>query len=66
MKNDFLDNPDAKLILYCLELKKGLALEECVLITEETSIENDGKLFQKLPVQCQYLEIPCKPLPYLI
>lgn len=50
--NDYLETADAKFLLYLLEEKKKLGIEDTVLVTEETSADNDNKPFKKLPLIC--------------
>jgi hypothetical protein len=67
-KNQFLEDADAKLILYC-ELEKNknkLEIDKPILVTEETRNENDNKLFKKLPEICQILHIDYCTLPVLL
>lgn len=52
-KEEYMKTGDAKLILYALNHRES----EPVIITEETPQSNDGKLFKKLPVICDLLEI---------
>jgi hypothetical protein len=67
-KNEYLDSADGKLILYCLtEKKQSILLDgKIILVTEETSTENDNKLFKKLPECCRVLEIENCNLPTLL
>lgn len=65
-KEEFLDDADAKLILFCETEKKKLELDKPILITEETRTENDNKLFKKLPEICDILEIDHCTLPVLL
>lgn len=69
-KNDYLDTADGKLILYCLNEKKQnqntLLSDKPILVTEETSTDNDNKLFKKLPECCRILEIETCNLPTLL
>ena len=46
-----------KLILTSLNLKKDNPTEEVFLVTEETEINNDNKVFQKIPAICSQLDI---------
>lgn len=63
-KNLFLNNADLKQIILCLNLiKEG---ENVVLVTEETEISNDNKLFKKIPAICKELEIETLTLPQLL
>lgn len=68
-KNDYLASADGKLILYCLNEKKlnqnVLLTDKPILVTEETSSDNDNKLFKKLPECCRILEIETCNLPTL-
>lgn len=52
-KTEYMKTGDAKLLLYALNNKD----KEPIIITEETSLSNDGKLFKKLPAICDILEI---------
>lgn len=67
-KNEYLDSADGKLILYCLRDKNQNTLldNKTILVTEETSSENDNKLFKKLPECCRILEIENCNLPTLL
>ncbi|MFP5470068.1 MAG: DUF4411 family protein [Bacteroidia bacterium] len=67
-KNEYLDSADGKLILYCLSEKKQNTLldDKTILVTEETSSENDSKLFKKLPECCKILELENCTLPTLL
>jgi hypothetical protein len=46
-----------KLILTSLNFKKDFPLEEVFLVTEETEVSNDNKLFKKIPAICSQLDI---------
>lgn len=63
-KNSFLNGADMKQIILCLNLIKDG--ERVVLVTEETEIGNDNKLFKKIPAICKELEIETMTLPELI
>lgn len=52
-KAQYLTTGDAKMLLYALNNID----KEPVIITEETKLSNDGKLFKKLPAICEILEI---------
>ena len=67
-KNEYLDSADGKLILYCLKEKNQNTLLDgvTILVTEETSTENDNKLFKKLPECCRVLEIENCNFPTLL
>jgi hypothetical protein len=57
-KKRYLNTADVKFILYCLEEKKKLGIDKTVLVTEETSADNDNKPFKKLPQICKMKDIP--------
>ena len=65
-KQAFLEDADAKLLLFCLSNKGGLNLDKFILVTEETRADNDGKLFKKLPELCELLNIEHCNLPSLL
>lgn len=55
LKNDFMNSADMKLILTSLNIKKDFPTEEVFLVTEETEVSNDNKLFKKIPAICSEL-----------
>ena len=57
LKNDFMNSADMKLILTTLNFKKDFPLEEVFLVTEETEVSNDNKLFKKIPAICSQIDI---------
>lgn len=63
-KDIFLKSGDGKILVYCLKMKSDANLfsELCVL-TEESRVSNDGKLFKKLPLICEHLGIKVIALP---
>jgi hypothetical protein len=65
-KQAWLEDADAKLILFCLSNKGGLNLDKFILVTEETRTDNDGKPFKKLPMMCDLLNIEHCNLPSLL
>lgn len=65
-KQAFLEDADAKLILFCLSNKGKLNLDDLILVTEETKNDNDGKPFKKLPEMCELLNISHCSLPVLL
>jgi hypothetical protein len=65
-RNDYLNTADAKLILCCYNESDILGFEEYLLVTEETSTENDNKVFKKLPAICSILKIKFCTLPSLL
>ena len=57
LKNDFMNSADMKMILTSLNLKKDNPMEEVYLVTEETEVSNDNKVFKKIPAICSQLNI---------
>ncbi len=57
LKNDFMNSADMKLILTSLNLKKDNPKEEIFLVTEETEVSNDNKVFKKIPAICSQLDV---------
>lgn len=57
VKNDFMNSADMKLILTSLNLKKDFPTDEIFLVTEETEVSNDNKIFKKIPAICSQLDI---------
>lgn len=53
-KNEYLKSGDAKIIIYA----HNHLHKSPTVITEETPQSNDGKLFRKIPVICDFLKIP--------
>lgn len=52
-KEQYMSTGDAKLLLYALNNMD----KDPVVITEETMLSNDGKVFKKLPAICEILKI---------
>jgi len=65
LTNDFLKSADAKIILKAIEITKTLD-NQITVVTEETSSNNDNKLYKKIPAICKELNIDCVILPKLI
>jgi hypothetical protein len=63
-KSTFLNSADMKQIILCLNLQKDG--EKVVLVTEETEISNDNKLFKKIPAICKELNIDTLTLPEIL
>lgn len=63
-KDLFLKGADMRQVILCLNIQKGG--ERVVLVTEETEVSNDNKLFRKLPAICRELEIETMTLPELL
>lgn len=57
VKNDFMNSADMKLILTSLTLKRDNPTEEIFLVTEESEVSNDNKVFKKIPAICSQLDI---------
>lgn len=57
LKNDFMNSADMKLILTSINLIKDNPTEEIFLVTEETEVSNDNKVFKKIPAICLQLDI---------
>lgn len=64
LKNEFLNGADIKQVILCLTLQKDE--ERVILVTEETEVSNDNKLFKKLPAICRDLIIETMTLPELL
>lgn len=63
-KNRFLKSADLNQIIVSLILiKEG---HEVIIVTEETEISNDNKLFKKIPAICKELNITTMTLPGLL
>ena len=58
-KSEFLKDADAKMILYALKI----AGSKPTIVTEESSNQNDGKLFKKIPTICSLEGIDCCTVP---
>ncbi|QJD98572.1 DUF4411 family protein (plasmid) [Mucilaginibacter robiniae] len=66
LRNRFLDSADAKLILYSLSRSKASDGTELAIVTEESAVNNDSKLFKKIPLICDMLNIQTMTLPQLL
>lgn len=64
-KNEFLQSGDGKIIVFSQAFKKEQALlfNDFFVLTEESRTTNDGKLFKKLPLICDELDIKTLTLP---
>jgi hypothetical protein len=58
-KKQYLEDADAKMILYALEHLSDIEFIKPIIVTEETKYGNDGKLFKKIPDICEISGIPC-------
>jgi len=65
-KNHFLEDADMKMIILCLNLIKENSMDEIILVTEESEVSNDNKLFKKIPAICRELNITTITLPELL
>ena len=65
-KKEYLENADAKMILYALEHLSDIEFIKPIIVTEETKSGNDGKLFKKIPDICEISGIPCCNLQTLL
>ncbi|SNR66200.1 DUF4411 family protein [Lutibacter flavus] len=65
LTNDFLKSADSKIILKAIEITKTLD-NQITVVTEETSSNNDNKLYKKIPAVCKELNVNCIGLPKLI
>lgn len=63
-KESYLESADMKQVILCLNLQK--TNRTTVLVTEETEVSNDNKLFKKIPAICNLLEIKTTNLPTLL
>lgn len=63
-KQSFLNDADIRQVILCLKLIKDG--EEVILVTEESEVSNDNKLFKKIPAICKELDIPTMTLPELL
>ena len=59
LKQEFLTVADSKIILYCLNLQRSnrLSLDDSWVMTDETRQQNDGKLYKKLPILCDIIDV---------
>ncbi len=66
LKNDFMNSADMKMILTTLNLKKDNPLEDIFLVTEETEVSNDNKVFKKIPAICSQINLETLNIQQLI
>ena len=65
-KQQYLLTGDARLIIYALNYQsdhKNDIFNDFYVLTEESRFQNDGKLFKKLPLICDFLNINTITLP---
>lgn len=60
-KNRFFEGADLRQIILCENMQNEG--KEVVLVTEESAINNDNKLFKKIPSICKELSIKTQTLP---
>ncbi len=65
-KNKWLSSADAKLIIFCLNHIQANSMEEIFLVTEESKVNNDLKVFKKIPAICEILGINVLTIPELL
>ena len=61
-KSRFLNQADAKIILYALQIQAQRPL----VVSEETVSQNDNKIFKKIPTLCSLTNTDCCTLPEFI
>ena len=60
-KRIYLRSADSQLVLTALSDKAQLTI-----VTDESKFQNDGKDFKKIPIICDFENIPCISLPDLL
>jgi len=65
-KTKFLESADAKLVLMGYHNQKSINSEKFIIVSEETSLSNDGKTFKKIPFMCGVLRIEIITLPRML
>ena len=63
-KTAYLENADAKIILYAYTQNK--LRNNIAVVSEESSAGNDDKMFKKIPTICESISIDCIQLPELL
>ncbi len=63
-KNIFMNGADIKQIILALNYKRDNI--DVIIVTEESEISNDNKLFKKIPSMCKELNIKTMTLPELL
>lgn len=64
-KQTYLNSADAKILLKSIDLKRSGG-DGLTIVTEETTTNNDLKVFKKIPVIASYLGVRCITMPELI
>ena len=63
-KTAYLDNADAKIILYAYaQSRLGIHI---TVVSEESSVGNDDKMYKKIPTICSSIDIDCIQMPELL
>ena len=52
-----MNTGDAKIVIYSSRVVHENLFEDYQVMTEETRSPNDGKLFKKLPLLCDFMEV---------
>lgn len=63
-KSVYLENADAKILLYAYTQNK--LRNNITVVSEESSVGNDDKMFKKIPTICESISIDCIQLPELL
>ena len=63
-KNKYIENADAKIILYAYSQNK--LGKTVTVVSEESSVGNDDKMYRKIPAICSSIDINCIQLPELL
>lgn len=64
LTEDFVKSADAKIVMKALAAKS--IDNNITIVTEETTSNNDNKLFKKIPIMCSLINVDCINLPQLI
>jgi hypothetical protein len=59
-KNNYIKSADYQLIFY------AIANNNVTIITEESSSQNDNKLFKKIPIICKHHNVQCENIVFLL
>lgn len=55
-RQNYLQGADCNMIVYAMN--ENNEIDPIQILTEESSTQNDGKLFKKIPIICQQINIP--------
>ena len=64
-KASFLASADCGILLYADQISRENR-DDVIVVTEETRNENDDKLYRKIPVICDFLDIKVTTIPGLL